>query len=151
MTENILSTLLLSLQDRKLILPENLVVEITPLSDLIIESHQEPWMLGYKHWRNMRIPVISLESMTGGTMKKHSHNARVAILKRSGENQAISYWGALVQGAPEKMMVSQSDIFSVDDKLSEVEQLSVQVKGVAARILDFVGIEQRIATACSAR
>ena len=64
MSENSVLSALISLQDRQLLVPDNLLADVTPFGGMIVESHKERWVLGHKYWRNMRIPVKSATQST---------------------------------------------------------------------------------------
>ncbi len=139
-----LASIIVKLQDRNLVLPEHAMADIEPLTGLIVELHSEKWILGHKHWRNMRIPVVSFENLAGGSLKKHSEYAQIAILNRSLPDQELAFWGLLVQGVPETMTLTDADVVQVDEPLGEADLMAVEVKGQRACIPDLGMIEARL-------
>jgi len=140
MKQSTLKSLMIPLQDRKLLLPQGVIAKVEPMARLIVETQGERWILGHKHWAKMRIPVISFEILAGGRLKKHSEHARIAIFKGSGKHTALPYWGMLVQGAPDNFALKESEIKIINENLSDAEYLSVQFHKDNARIpnLDFI-------------
>lgn len=139
-----LASMIVKLQDRNLVLPEQAMADIEPLTGLIVELHSQKWILGHKHWRNMRIPVVSFENLAGGSLKKHSEYAKIAILNRSKPDNNISFWGLLVQDVPEKLELSDSGVVQVDEPLGEADLMAVEVNGKRACIPDLGMIEANL-------
>jgi len=91
MSEDSILTALIALQDRQLLVPDNLLVDVASLGGLIVESHKEGWILGHQYWRNMRIPVVCFENLSGGSLKKHSEKACIVILNRSSDYESQNF------------------------------------------------------------
>lgn len=144
MTQESILSALVALQDRQLLIPDNLLVDVIPLGGLIVESHKEGWILGHKYWRNMRIPVVCFENLSGGSLKKHSEKARVIILNRSTEHEKQNFWGLLVQNEPRRMTLREEDIKSVNAQLSRSEMAVVKVGGEEASVPNLVFVEQKL-------
>lgn len=147
MTENSLLSALISLQDRQLLVPDNLLAGVTPLGGMIVESHKEGWVLGHKYWRNMRIPVVCFENLSGGSLKKHSEQACIAVFNRSTDDERQSFWGMLVQDQPRKLELSEDDLEMINAQLSEAEIAAVQVKNERASVPNMAYIEARLQSA----
>lgn len=144
MTENTLMSALISLQDRQLLVPDNLLAGITPLDGMIVESHRERWILGHKYWRNKRIPVVCFENLSGGSLKKHSEHARIAVFNRTTDHEHQSFWGLLVQGEPRRMLLGEEDTAPLDAQLSEAELVALKVKNEQASVPNLTFIETRL-------
>ena len=139
-----LSSVLMTLQDRNLLLPSNVVVEITAMAGLIVESRVQRWVLGHKYWRNLRIPVVTFETLAGGSLKKHSERARIAVFNRQTEQEHLPFWGMLVQDVPRNVQISEQSIVTCEENISEVEHVAVEFQGRSARIPDLVSIEKQL-------
>lgn len=135
---------LIALQDRHLLVPDNLLVDVTPLGGLIVESHKEGWILGHKYWRNLRIPVVCFENLSGGSLKKHSEKACIVIFNRSSELDGQNFWGLLVQDEPHRIDICEADLETVNAQLSEAEIAAVRVQGEQASVPNLVFIEEQL-------
>lgn len=144
MSEDSILSALVALQDRHLLVPDNLLVDVTPLGGLIVESHKEGWILGHKYWRNMRIPVVCFENLSGGSLKKHSEKACIVIFNRSSEYEGQNFWGLLVQDEPRRMSLQQEDIEFVNAQLSQAEIAAVRVRGEEASVPNLVFVEEQL-------
>ncbi len=130
------------LQDRELLLPASTLAEVTPLAGLIAESCLQRWILGHKHWKNLRMPVISFELLAGGSLMHHTEHARIAVFNRYTENGALSFWGMLIQGEPRVFTLDKVDITEREDLPSDAELMSIQYKGKHASIPNLEYIEK---------
>lgn len=145
MSDKSLSSALIALQDRNLLVPGNLLADVTPMGGMIVESHKDGWVLGHKYWRNQRIPVVCFENLSGGSLKKHSENARIAVFNRVSSNEGVSFWGLLVQDQPQMMQLKDADLETVSAQLSQAEIAAVNVKGDQASVPNLVYVEERLA------
>lgn len=145
MSDQSLSSALIALQDRNLLVPGNLLADVIHLGGMIVESHKGGWVLGHKYWRNKRIPVVCFENLSGGSLKKHSENARIAVFNRLSSNDDVGFWGLLVQDQPQMMQLIDSDIEAVSAQLSEAEIAAVNVKGEQASVPNLVYVEEQLA------
>jgi len=144
MSEDGILSALVALQDRQLLVPDNLLVDVAPLGGLIVESHKENWILGHKYWRNMRIPVVCFENLSGGSLKKHSEKACIVVFNRSSEHDEQNFWGLLVQGTPHRIELREEDLETVTAQLSQAELASVRVKGEQASVPNLVFVEEQL-------
>jgi len=142
-----LSSVLMTLQDRNLLLPTNVIVETTSMSGLIVESRDQRWILGHKYWRNLRIPVIAFEILAGGGLKKHSERARIIVFNAQTDQQHIPFWGMLVQDIPRSVQVSEQNITTSEENISKAEHMAVEFQERYARIPDLVFVEQQLLSA----
>ncbi|MCF7982071.1 MAG: hypothetical protein K9K86_08800 [Pseudomonadales bacterium] len=144
MIESPISSLIFPLQDRSLLLPGSIVAEITPMAGLIVESSKQRWLLGRKHWRNLRIPVIAFETLSGGSLRKHSEHACIAVFKGSGVHEGLPFWGLLLQNKPRSVQVYEDDLTVMNEILSESELIAVSVKDNAVRIPNLEYLEEQL-------
>lgn len=149
MSENAIASFIFPLQDRSLLLPETLVAEITPMAGLIVESSKKRWLLGRKHWRNLRIPVIAFETLSGSSLRKHSEHACIAVFKGSGAHTDLPFWGLLLQSKPRAIQVYEHDVSMIDEKLCDTELMSLQVKQNTVRIPNLEFLEAQLIAARS--
>jgi len=147
MSESSLLSALISLQDRQLLVPNNLLAGVTSLGGMIVESHKEGWILGHKYWRNMRIPVVCFENLSGGSLKKHSEKACIAVFNRSTDHEQQSFWGLLVQDEPQQLELTENDIEMVSAQLSDAEIAAVHVRNEPASVPNLAFIEARLQSA----
>ena len=85
-----LSSMLLPVEGRLLLLPGVAVAEIVtfvpPEHDGV---NMPPWYLGTIHWRNQRVPLVSYEVLTGGSLPFISSHCRIAVMNNTGLSQQL--------------------------------------------------------------
>jgi chemosensory pili system protein ChpC len=144
-TAHTLSSLLLPLSDRSLLLPS------VALAELINQRPAEPrlgmpdWYLGDIIWRDLRLPLLSFETASSGTPPAPpSAGARIAVVNAIGGRPQLKFFALLVQGIPRPQKVD-ANLASAGAPLAALELDSVVVEGAVARIPDLAGLEQRLA------
>lgn len=147
MTDESIKAVGVVLQDRELLLPASTLAEVIPLAGLIAESCLQRWILGHKHWKNLRMPVISFELLAGGSLKHHTEQARIAVFNRYTENGALSFWGMLIQGEPRVFTLNKLDIAERENPHNDAELMSIQIRGQHASIPNLEYIEKALAQA----
>lgn len=133
---------ILTLQDRKIIVPDNALAEVISFGGLVAESCAQQWMLGHKHWNNLRVPVISFELLAGGSLKRHTEHAKIAIFNRHTKDSPLSFWGMLIQDISNTIPLDKLDLIELDPQHSNAELMSVEINGDCVQIPDLSYIEQ---------
>lgn len=138
--------LLLPVNREILILPNAAVAEIIPFQELETADNAPDWFLGYLSWRDRRLPVISIESASGGEVGKIHRNCRVAVLNTLNGNADLPYIAIIMQGLPSLQIVKPDAIQTQDADLSGRPSItaSVSVSGTEALIPDLDELETRI-------
>lgn len=140
-----LNSLLLPLSDRSLLLPS------VALAELINQRPVEPrlgtpeWYLGDIVWRDLRLPLLSFETASSGTLPAApSAGARVAVINAVGGRPHLKFFALLVQGIPRPHKLD-SGLAPAGAPLAALEVDSALVEGEVARIPDLVALEQKLA------
>ncbi|MBV2134092.1 chemotaxis protein CheW [Pseudomonas sp. MAP12] len=144
-TPQTLSSLLLPLTDRTLLVPS------VALAELINQRPAEPrigvpdWYLGDIIWRDLRLPLLSFETASSGTPPAApAPGARIAVINALGGRPHLKFFALLVQGIPRPHKLDAS-LAPAGAPLAALELDSAQVEGGVARIPDLVGLEQKLA------
>lgn len=142
-----ISSMLLPLGDRYLLLPGVAVAEIVTFVPPEAEYNEETpiWFLGYIYWRNQRLPLVSYESMLSGEAPHVGGRCRIAVMNNTGLNHQLPFFALLLQATPRLLRLSPEDIVTNDEKnISAGEKLHVQVVGEEAIVPDIAFMEQNI-------
>ncbi len=118
---------LIPMQQDNLLMPSESVAEIVPFMNVdMFESAEKgtDWHIGNLAWRNMNVPVISLERLQGTQDLGDVRRARIAVIYTLNANQEIPYLAFTVRGIPR--------IIPVDDNNSEMLDANPSEQGVAA-------------------
>ena len=143
------SSLLLPMQQKPLLVPSVCVVEVVAYSRPKQASRKpgqlEDWYLGEISWRNLGIPLISFECMNQRRFVPGSAAARIAILNNTSGHSKTPFYGMVIQGMPKLMELEQDEVDKVESPSEYIEQMSVSVRRINSCIPNLSLVEQMIA------
>ncbi|WP_339900330.1 chemotaxis protein CheW [uncultured Gilvimarinus sp.] len=146
------ASLLVPLSESLLLLPNVTVAEIVPVADIQPVDNAPDWLLGEVNWRELDIPIISLEIMNGQARPGFHSRCRIAVLNTTGINDSLSFIAILTQGLPRLARVTSDEIAELDDvPPAEYDDLVVTWAGERAVIPALAKIEQAYLTFSSPR
>ncbi|MFT7559893.1 MAG: chemosensory pili system protein ChpC [Flavobacteriales bacterium] len=120
--------LLLPLIEETLLVPTVTVAEMGPIQPFEIIHNTPDWFLGFYNWRNLRVPVISFETLHGLHSPKLNSRGRVAVLNNTGSSEHIPFISIITQDIPRMTRVEEKDINdNSDSTLREYDLMSVKV------------------------
>ena len=102
-----LYSLLVPLNQERLILPRACVAEVVRFAPLQIEVAAPPWLRGQISWNGRRVPVISFEELAGLPSAEPGGRTRVAILNAIGGRLSSGFFGVLTEGFPQLVRVNR--------------------------------------------
>jgi chemosensory pili system protein ChpC len=138
------SSLLIPLHEKQLILPNVTVAEIIPYRMPKIISNHTSWLLGQIEWRNIHIPVLSYEALSGSEVPS-ADGARLAVINGTGENRNLPFYAILIQGIPKLTHVKEDDIVSIEAMHSgRYDKMAVSLFDEEAMIPDLEMIENEL-------
>lgn len=144
-TTKALSSLLLPLSDRTLLLPSVALAELINLRPIEPRRGAPEWYLGDIVWRDLRLPLLSFETLSSGmAAPEPAVGARIAVINAIGGRGHLKFFALLVQGIPRPQKLDAS-LAPAGAPLAALELDSAVVEGMVARIPDLAGIEQRMA------
>ena len=140
-----LSSLLLPLSDRNLLLPSVALAELINLRPIEPHPGAPEWYLGDITWRELRLPLLSFETLSSGMAAPEPvPGARIAVINAIGGRPHLKFFALLVQGIPRPQKLDAS-LAPAGAPLAALELESAVVEGMVARIPDLVAVEQRMA------
>lgn len=142
---NSLTSLLLPLVDRTLLLPNVAVAELIPYRAPQLGAGMPSWFLGQIAWRDLRLPLLSFEAASDGQAQVGA-GARVAVINALGGRPAVKFIALLVQGIPRSVKVGP-ELARADVHLAPLELGAVSLGDVVLKIPDLIGLEQKLADA----
>ncbi|EAR07553.1 chemotaxis protein CheW [Reinekea blandensis] len=123
---NVVSSLLVPVQNKSLLVPNVVVAEVVPLAQMENEPGTPPWHLGYIQWRGERIPVLSFEIANSQVHARDSDNARLAVMNATTGQSRHQFFAVLVQGIPRMIKLTDNEVRE-DKQVSrgDAEQMAV--------------------------
>lgn len=144
--DNTVSSLLVPVQNKSLLVPNVVIAEVVPLSQLEDEDDTPPWHLGYTYWRGERIPVLSFEIANSQVHGRDSDNARLAVINATTGQSRFAFFAVLVQGIPRMIKLTDNEVR--EDKQAsrgDAEQMAIITQLGKAVIPDLNYLEALIA------
>ena len=134
-------SMLLPLVGETLLLPTSAVVEMAPIQPFDIIPNTPDWFIGYYPWRNVRVPIVSYETMNECSSPKINARGRIAVLNNPEGSEKTPFVGLLIQDIPRMIKVAENDIV-LNDQLAarNYDLMPVKVGVEALFIPDVVHI-----------
>ena len=99
-TENRVRSLWIPLREMNLLLPNMAVAEIGSYRTPRTVPGMPEWLLGMVRWRDLEIPVISLESVCGLTVPSNPVFSRLMIVNSVRPDSSVKHYGIITAGLP---------------------------------------------------
>jgi chemosensory pili system protein ChpC len=109
------ASLLIPLQGQSILLPNVTVAEIIPSSPVQPIENAPQWYLGNFQWRELTVPLLSLEALNGEATPAIHSRARFAVLNTTGVHSDLPFIAILTQGLPRLARVSEDEISERED------------------------------------
>lgn len=137
------ASLLVPIANRQLLLPHASVAEIVPVGQIIGVDNAPPWLLGEFVWRELNLPLISLEIINGRERPSVDSRSRVAVLNTTGRSDKLGFLAILTQGLPRLARVSADELAVAEQTPpGPFDKLPVLWAGEEAVIPDIGKLEQ---------
>jgi len=137
------ASLLIPMIGRPMLLPNVAVAEILPWQEPDQQEAGPDWLLGDLLWRDVVIPLISLELMNDSDIEEAYSGERIAVLNGVGGSKH-DFYAVAVQGLPRLMRVLGEEV-SGEEALDEpAYDMNVMVSGERAMIPNLDYVEKQI-------
>lgn len=136
--------LLLTLNDRLLLLPNTAVAELVAYRNVQPAENSPNWLLGQIAWRDLSLPLLSFEAASSDT-PANLENARVVIINAIGGRPKFRFFALLIKGIPRSVRIDKSLQRLPDEQLHALELDAVSIDGEMAKIPDLAALEQKLA------
>lgn len=138
---------LIPMMENSLLLPNATVAEIVPFMNVDLDSDAETgddWQIGQIIWRNIKIPVISLERVQGKKDLGELRRSRIAIVYTLNGNQEVPYLAIMVQGIPRLIPIDENNSQMLEEELPTGVKAWADLDGRKALIPDLDLIEKMV-------
>ena len=137
------ASLLIPLQGQSILLPNVTVAEIIPYSPVQPIENAPPWYLGNFQWRELTVPLLSLEALNQEPTPSIHTRARFAVLNTTGLHNDLPFITILTQGLPRLARVSEDEISEREDAENRrYDLMHVSWAGEYTLIPDIAAMEQ---------
>ncbi len=143
-TEEAIQVLIVPLRGLNIVVPQSMVVEIQPVTEVGGQQKDVDWLRGEIDWRGRKVPLVSLEAYCGlENAAPSGRSRRVAVLHGLGAAEEIGSYAIEIHSIPHPVRISRSDVIPVDSEGEDCELFlhSVKVAGVYGQLVDFDRLE----------
>lgn len=109
-------------EPESLLLPNVSVAEVIPYEAPSLEAKGPEWFLGTFQWRNIDVPVVSLELMDGDQQLEISDRSRYAIINRLSDSAKYDFFAVAIKDLPTLVRVHPEEIKELDRDLKSSER-----------------------------
>ena len=102
-----LYSLLVPLEDDRLIVPRTCVAEVVRFTKPEREAGAHKWMLGTINWNGRELPIASFEGALGKEVPATSGRTRIVVFYAISGQLKSGYFGLLTQGFPQLVRVNK--------------------------------------------
>lgn len=102
-----LYSLLVPLNEDRLIVPRACVVEVVRFTTPDHEAGAHKWMLGTVNWTGRELPVVSFEGLLGKDVPATTGRSRIVVFYASTGKLKTGFFGVLTQGFPQLVRVNK--------------------------------------------
>lgn len=102
--------LLLPLLGTTLVVPNVTVAEMAPMAPVQEVAGTPEWFVGFYHWRNQKVPLLSYEVLNGGTRYPLNPLGRIAVLNNTGLHPNLPFIAVATQGIPRMARIGEEDV-----------------------------------------
>jgi len=136
-------SLMLPLSRRVLLVPTVSVAEIVHYKKPEPINESPAWLLGQLQWRDLDVPLLSLEILNGEANPGINALTRVAVFNGSSEGDELNFYAIVTQGTPKLSRITEDDVSICENsELGPYETMAVTVEEEEQRIPDLVAIER---------
>ena len=125
-----LTTMLLPVMGKSLLLPGVSVAEIVHYSYPARPDDAPPWYYGTIAWRKLDVPLVSFELLNGQPLATGSSSQHIAVLNNTGVSEAIPFIAIVIQGIPRLVRANEKAIGDAEGiALAPAEMAAVMLAG----------------------
>jgi len=145
-TPSEVSSLMIPLGEKSLLVPNSCIVEVVPKAGQLSTSGEYPWLLGDLSWRNLTLPCISFEHLSGTNTEPAEYQGSVAIFNTMGDAFAKRFYAMSIYGIPRLARVTEEEIVEDSQVTNAYEKLYLKLNGESCVIPDVDAIETLLAS-----
>ena len=114
-----IQSLLIPIYNDYMILPNSAVAEIVFYNEIELIEKAPSWLLGLLHWRNLSIPVLSIEAaIQQGSPSPITHKQKFAIVKALGNDSDLRFFAFRTEGIPNIVRIDKATISPIPEEIA---------------------------------
>lgn len=142
---NEVPSLVIPLSEYSLLVPNSCVAEIVP-GTAVDRRDEHPWLIGKIEWRELTLPCISFEHLSGTISSDVKVTQRVAIFNTISDAFSMRFYAVAIHGIPRLARVVQEELVEEAVEPQAFDKLKAQLNGESCTIPDLAAIENLLAS-----
>ena len=136
-------SLLIPLQWQTLLLPNAAVAEIIPYGEVRAVGDAPDWYLGLMSWRNVELPLISIDQLLQRESTIPGPQTRIVVLNALGGRSKMLFYAIVSHGIPHLVQVTLNNVVAIGPPVASatIASLPVTVNGEEAAMPDIAALE----------
>ncbi|GAB3112961.1 chemotaxis protein CheW [Aestuariicella hydrocarbonica] len=136
-------SLMIPLAGRTLLAPTVTVAEMVAYSEPEPVPGAPDWLLGFVEWRDLKVPLLSFEVLSGEGVPEIQPKSRMAVFNNTGVSDDLPFIALPTQGIPKLVRVTEEDISEAEGlSCRALERMYVMLSGEKLLIPDVSALEQ---------
>ncbi|GAA3927049.1 chemotaxis protein CheW [Litoribacillus peritrichatus] len=127
-------------EPKNIVLPNVSVAEVIPYQAPKKETGPE-WLLGYFSWRNIQVPIVSIELLNEEKPFEVNERTRLAVINRLSGKSKFEFFAVPFADLPTLVRVHADEMKSSDAFLLPVERAAAELEDQTVVIPDLEKIE----------
>ncbi|WP_148864636.1 chemotaxis protein CheW [Marinobacter fonticola] len=142
----VLPCVLIPVTDRQLLLPNVSIAEIVDYAEPEQAEGGPEWLVGYLHWRGLKLPVLSYDAANGGTkLQPDAMRGRIAVLNTISESHhSMPFLALSTQGIPSQAKLTETQVQEAEGETGPADLMVVDVDGHTAYIPNLEYLESLV-------
>lgn len=137
----VLPSLMIPLATDVLLVPTVTVAEIVSPSAPESIADSPDWLLGYFHWREQKVPLLSMELLSGAATAAETAS-RIVVFNNTGVSSDLPFIAIVANGIPKLVQVQAEDLSLSDHSPGPFENLRVILNGEPVVIPEISSLER---------
>ncbi|MDP0590007.1 MAG: chemotaxis protein CheW [Candidatus Endonucleobacter bathymodioli] len=142
--EKEIKSLLIPMQQLPLLLPLACLAEVIEYLRPDNITGNDDWYLGTIDWRGMTVPLVSFERFNRNRFTEFATTAKIAIMNKTSDTSKYGFYGLVIQGVPQSLVLTRGDIHPSSDDLGPGEASRIVVRELSAVIPDLEEMEEHL-------
>jgi len=143
-TKGVVHCLTIPLHNETALLPNAAIAEVIAYKEPAPIADAPEWFLGHIEWRDIRVPLISFEAISGKELQGAKKNSRIAVLNTLNANSQLPYVAIVSQGIPSLAIVQEKGLEDKDNESRPVVGAIAELGGIEVLVPNIDEIEQRL-------
>ncbi len=141
-----LTVLAAAIEGVRVLFPDVMVAEIVDFQSLVSEDEETPtWYLGKLPWREITVPLISLEAMNSDSFFRKKPDLKIVVVHSAYLREQMPYWSFVVNETPRMLRLNRADVHHADTgEKGKIEAMHAEISGDLFLVPDAVKIEKNI-------